>query len=136
MIMEEEIKFSILTGKTILNVRALQGLPEGDMVIFQCDDGKSYMLSHVEDCCESVMIESISGSLRDLIDTPILLAEEATSHEDQPNQRAEYVEETQTWTFYRLRTIKGSVDIRWYGTSNGHYSESVDFTEIKPLPAH
>lgn len=34
------------------------------------------------------------------------------------------------WTFYRLATNRGSVVIRWYGTSNGYYAINVSFKEL------
>lgn len=29
-----------------------------------------------------------------------------------------------------IQKIKGYVDVRWYGGSNGYYSESVDFKQL------
>ncbi len=126
--------FSELQGKIIVRVEQKIG-SDGvvDRIEFECDDGKKYVMHHVQDCCENVVIESIVGELADLINTPILLAEEASSSEDPPDIKDEYQPESQTWTFYKLRTIKGSVDIRWHGSSNGYYSESVNFDEEKDL---
>lgn len=108
--------FSSLVGKTMMDVRRI-----GDERIeFDCTNGKSFALNHHQDCCESVYISDVCGDLTDLVGTPILLAEEA-AHDDPE------ASESGTWTFYKLRTIKGSVDIRWHGSSNGYYSESVDF---------
>ena len=84
---------------------------------------------HYQDCCESVAIEYIVGDLADLIGTPILLAEEAVSDKEPEGYKHKYQPESLTWTFYKLRTIKGSVDIRWLGSANGYYSESVYFAE-------
>jgi len=50
------------------------------------------------------------------------------SSEGEPAVDPEY-DDSFTWTFYKFATIKGSVTLRWYGSSNGYYSESVSFVE-------
>ena len=94
---------------------------DGERLIFE-NDTERYIFYHSQDCCESVYIESISGDLNDLIGVPLLLAEEVSSDDEGPLN--EY-EDSYTWTFYKFATIKGYVDVRWYGSSNGYYSESV-----------
>ena len=124
---DEEV-FGDLVGKTLVSVV----IDDGDLrITFNTDDGKSYLMYHQQDCCESVTIESIVGDLNDLIGTPILKAEVTVSdvpHSDYVRHPDDYIE-SETWTFYKLATIKGYVDIRWFGTSNGYYSERVSFQE-------
>lgn len=117
-------QISDLLGKTLTAVEN----KENDQIIFTCDDGKKYFMYHSQDCCESVSVEDINGDLNDLIGSPITLAEETTSNENPEGVTKEY-QDSFTWTFYKLATVKGYVDIRWYGESNGYYSESVDFVE-------
>lgn len=124
-----ETKFSELIGKTLKEIRGAVG---DDRLEFICEDGSVYAMWHGQDCCEDVTIESIVGDLADLIGSPILKAEEATSENEDPAgyTTEDTYRESFTWTFYKLATLKGYVDIRWYGTSNGYYSESVDFNRI------
>lgn len=96
-----------------------------DVIQFEVDDGSLYALWHRQGCCERVTIDDIAGDLSDLVGSPITLAEEVTS-DSAPPPKGEYVD-SYTWTFYRFATVKGYVNIRWYGESNGYYSESVNF---------
>mgnify|MGYP003575129942 CR=1 FL=1 len=122
---ERELDFSTLLGKTLTAVRNI----DNEQLIFETTEGKTFKLYHAQDCCESVSIESITGDLADLVGSPILVAEEATSAEHPEGYVTSGYEDSFTWTFYKLATIKGYVDIRWLGSSNGYYSESVDFVE-------
>lgn len=131
-------KFQDLCGRTILKIERFAGdletlifhveswnSTENDIFIMrgnECD-------SSLESCEVEVYIEDITGDLSDLINSPILKAsvEQNTIGEDNrvPSLNIDYL-----WTFYKLATIKGYVDIRWYGGSNGHYSIEVDFKRI------
>lgn len=119
--------FAELTGKTITIIDGLE--PGSGRVEFTTSDGARYVMQHIEDCCESVEVEDVNGNIDDLIGSPVTLAEESTSEEDPEGVTPERWDDSQTWTFYRIATAKGFVVIRWYGTSNGYYSESVDFSK-------
>jgi uncharacterized protein YegJ (DUF2314 family) len=122
--MERDLNVSELIGKTLTEIQN-----NFDEIIFTTDNGDQYKMYHSQDCCESVGVEDIIGDLSDLIGSAILEAEEVTSSENPEGIKKDY-QDSFTWTFYKLGTIKGSVTIRWYGESNGYYSESVEFCKV------
>ena len=120
----KSVPFNTLLNETLTSIH---DLVEGcDVVTFVTKSGKTFQMYHERDCCEYVEIEEIHGDVEDLIGSPILLAEEVEGEVTTD----EYGND-QKWTFYKLSTIKGSVTIRWLGTSNGYYSVEVDFFQIK-----
>jgi hypothetical protein len=144
----EYIDLKELKGKTLLYIRVDDELDE---ILFTCNDGTQYKMYHEQDCCEAVTIDDINGDLNDLIGNPILIAEEVSNDDfvknfeesfkleegrnpdyefSYKNEFGESKPESYTWTFYKLATIKGYVDIRWFGNSNGYYSESVEFVKL------
>lgn len=125
--MREYLNFgATLKGKTISKITGGIGDEE---IIFTISNDEAYKLFHNQDCCESVSVEDIAGDLNDIIGTPILEAEEVTSNENPEGWKSEWGQDSFTWTFYKISTIKGSVTIRWYGASNGYYSETVEFIQ-------
>jgi hypothetical protein len=117
-------KISDLVGKTLASIDGMQ--VGSDSVKFTIKNGTVYIMQHEQNCCESVAIEDVCGDVADLIGSPIIIASEETSDVNPEGVTNDY-QDSFTWTFYKLATVKGWVDIRWYGESNGYYSEDVSF---------
>lgn len=121
------MNFEDLKGKTLVGAEQRGS----DEIVFTTYDHLTqktdqYKLYHEQDCCEHVEVEDVAGDLSKL--TGVVLLAEESSNNDEP-RRGKY-DDSHTWTFYRISTINQSVVIRWYGSSNGYYSESVSFARI------
>lgn len=126
------IPFESLKGLTFSKIEK-----DEESILFTTDDGAEYEIAHIQDCCESVELDDISGNLDDLLDSPVEVAEECNSYNLPPKDK---YDESFTWTFYRLATRKGWVVLRFYGESNGYYSEDASLYKLcdgnteKPKP--
>lgn len=118
-------------GKTFSEIKVINH----DELHFKLPSGETYIFYHIQQCCEYVGIDDICGDLKDLIGSPITMAEEvihesvAIDCEDEDYEKYRY--DYKTYTFYKFATVKGYVTVRWYGASNGEYSETVDFRKEK-----
>lgn len=133
----DRVPFETLKGKILTSIDRDQNSGGNDRLVFNTEDGESFEMTHSQDCCESVNLEDVCGDLSDLIGSEILLAEEVSNDKEMPedyqNKIASgeaYQPDSFTWTFYKLATIKGHVTLRWLGTSNGYYSERVEFEKL------
>lgn len=122
-----EVSIDLLKDRIFKSVEVYK---EEEGIIFTTYSGDKFFLGHQQDCCECVHIDDICGDLSDLTESPILIAEEVTSYDKL--QGPDYSEvDSFTWTFYNLATIKGFVTIKFWGESNGYYSERVELFLIE-----
>lgn len=112
-----------LVGKTMVKATS-----DHKTVKLLADDGTEYAFCHAdEDFADAtVTVDDICGNLADLVGSPILKAEVRTK--DGSSDKCW----SGTWTFYTFATVKGYVDIKWFGTSSGNYSEEVDHVKDSP----
>ena len=108
-----------LINKTIIDIKNINN---GE-IIFECDNGEKYKMYHKQDCCEDVRVEDIEGNFNDLLNNQLIMAEEVSEGNETDWG-------TCTWTYYKFATVKGYATIRWYGESNGHYSEKVYIEKV------
>lgn len=123
---------SELLGKTLASIEGAR--KDFDLIRFTTDDGAVYEMYHEQSCCENVRIGDVIGDVDDLIGSPLAMAEEVSNIDD-PGPLWKGTE-SYTWTFYKFATVKGYVTIRWYGSSNGYYSERVDFKQTRLAGPH
>lgn len=129
--MNESREFSVLQGEVLKSIAGCN--PGSDTVTFETESGKTFRMHHYGDCCECVEVVDVAGDVNDLVGQTILLAEVVLHVGETPEDAPKgdhYLDESFTWTFYKLATNKGYATIRWLGTSNGYYSETVDFEEV------
>ncbi len=118
-------KFSDLEGLTITRIEGAQR--DSGVILFTASD-RLFRMCHHQDCCEHVVVESVTGNLADMLGEKVINAVENSNSDEAPRSLGD---ESYTWTTYTIRTQSATVVIRWYGVSNGCYSEAVDFQEIK-----
>lgn len=94
-----------------------------DAVVLYFDNGYYFAMYHSRMCCENIeLIDEDNDdyqSLRGLVGAKLLKIEVTSNKPEVPEA------ESETWTFYNLVTTRDVVQLRWYGSSNGYYSEEV-----------
>jgi hypothetical protein len=126
---DSRVNIDEFVGKVFSEIRTVADNHNDDIVqiLLKATDGTEYVMDHQQDCCEYVYVEDVAGGeLKDIVGDEILFAEEVTNS----GVESEYGD-SYTWTFYKLSTNRVSLTIRWYGSSNGYYSEAVDITRLE-----
>lgn len=108
-----------IINSTILSV---EGLAVGSTEVIIVTSNGTYKMYHQQDCRETVSIDDILGELKP---GSVVLNFIEKTNVDKPKKYSH--QDSFTWTFYTIVTNKGYCDIKWYGTSDGYYSERVDF---------
>lgn len=124
MVETEETDFEEFNGLVFEDVK--HSSIYGDVILFKTAT-RLFMMSNTEECA-CTTIEDICGNLDDLIGSPIIRCYSTTNHDNQINGGNR--DDSFTWTFYHIYTVKGYVTIRWYGSSNGYYAEDATIDEV------
>lgn len=125
-LLRQNVSLDQIVGMTFDSVVLVKDDPYmsyNDSITFENKDVK-FIMSHDQDCCEHVYLSEYDGDLEWLVGSPITQVDVSTSGGDQ--SRNSGWDDLVQWTFYRISTVKGTVHMRWNGSSNGYYSVDVD----------
>jgi hypothetical protein len=120
----DKVPFEELTGKKIISVfQFYSNVTENDIFALETDDSY-YVMTHYKECCENVSIKEITDDYIDLLKDQII-----TKAEVETNKQTDDFNVSK-WTFYKLATKKGHIDISWHGESTIYYSLDVNIFKI------
>lgn len=103
-----------------------------DELTLKTSCGRTFLMYHQQDCCESVSLVDVAGDFSDILGQVITDARMDFSYgDDAPKGWGS--DDSTTWTYVKIVTSKGEVSLRWFGSSNGYYSETPDFYETVPI---
>lgn len=108
-------------GKVVSGVKVGK---DGEDLWIMFSDGPRLHFMHYRDCCEDVSIEDIDIDLQDIVGSRLYSIEEASKTGGGYGYSS-------TWTFYKIQTSSQCATVRWYGESNGYYSEEVDWEYLE-----
>lgn len=116
------LNFNLLKDKQYINKiceqNSLQSLGIEKLTLITETD--KYIMKNERECCESVYLKEIEGDLSDIINYRIINAEEITTTYSS-------IDDSHTYTYYKIKTLKGDITFSWYGESNGYYTEQPYF---------
>lgn len=123
-----ELPFAALTGLVLEKLVQVKGSRTINEEVYIWASGRKFVMVHDQDCCECVTVEDIQGNVERMIGEVVI---DATENSNCTDPKIEGTDDCWTWTYYTIRTQSETLVIRWYGSSNGYYSESVTFYEEK-----
>lgn len=109
-----EYKIQRYTIPEIENKRIAHIIQTEKCIEIHFDDATVYLLTHAQECCEDVYIESVDPDFEKDEGARLLRLEEYLAE----------AENKPTYTFYRIITDKMTYVVRFFGESNGYYSEN------------
>jgi hypothetical protein len=113
-----------LVGAKILSIK--EKCSEDTILCIETDRGVMEFV-HEQDCCEQVFLEDGLDDLKRMIGQIVLFAEEVFEEREPLDEN----DDSFTWTFYKISTINKDCTLRFYGCSNGYYSEDVYVNFVK-----
>lgn len=111
-----------LIGATILSVNPNTNRRDDALLYIKTDKG-TMTFYHAQQWSEQVWLEDGLEDLEKMIGEKVLHAEVIKNYDE---DALDEEDDSYTWIYYKISTLNHDCTLRFYGTSNGYYSEGVD----------